>query len=98
MSGSVLLITGWILLAVSTVMLLMYRLLLRYYDRQLVRFSRDSLNPLHSLLQHRMTFVDRWGVSMTIGIALYTLLFLLYLVYQSFERIAQALLRLLSLI
>lgn len=98
MNGSVLLITGWILLAVSTVMLLMYRFLLRHYDRQLLRFSLNGLNPLHSMLQNRMTFVDRWGVSLTIGIALYAALFFFYLVYQSFERIAQALLRLLSLI
>ena len=98
MSGSLVLITGWILVVAATATLLTYRLLLRHYDRQLLRFEQDSSNPLHAALQNRMTVIDRWGVSLTIGIVLYTVLFLVYLLYQSLESVAQALLHLLSYI
>ena len=98
MDGTLLLITGWILVAAATVMLLRYRLLLRHYDQQLLRLARENPNSLHCALQNRMTLIDRWGVSLTLGIVLYTILFLVYLLYQSFERIAHALLRLLSYI
>lgn len=98
MSGSILLITGWILVVAATAMLLTYRLLLRHYDRQLLRLAPDIPNPLHAVLQNRITAIDRWGVPLTIGIVLYTVLFLVYLLYQSFERVAQTLLHLLSYI
>jgi hypothetical protein len=45
-----------------------------------------------------MTVIHRWGVSLTIGIALYTVLFLVCLLYQSLESVAQVLLHLLSYI
>jgi hypothetical protein len=98
MSGSILLAAGWILVVAGTAMLLTYRLLLRHYDRQLLRFAPDSPNPLHAALQNRLTLIDRWGVSLTIGIVLYTVLFLVYLLYESLDRVAQALLHLLSYI
>jgi hypothetical protein len=98
MSGSLVLITGWMLVVAATATLLTYRLLLRHYDRQVLRFEQDSPNPLHAALQNRMTVIDRWGVSLTIGIVLYTVLFLVYLLYQSLESVAQALLHLLSYI
>jgi hypothetical protein len=97
MDGSILLITGWILAVAATAMLLRYRLLLRHYYRKVLRFAPDA-NPLHVALQNRMTLIDRWGVSLTIGIVLYTVLFLVYLLCQSLEKIAQALLHLLSYI
>ena len=98
MDGSILLITGWILMMAMTGMLLRYRLLLRHFDRQLLRFERENPNPLHTALQNRMTLIDRWGVSLTIGIILYAVLFITYSLYQSFARIAQELLQLLSYI
>jgi hypothetical protein len=97
-SGSLVLITGWILVVAATATLLTYRLLLRHYDRQLLRFAPDSPNPLHAALHDRMALIDRWGVSLTIGIVLYTVLFLVYLLCQSLESVAQALLHLLSYI
>lgn len=96
MNGSILLIAGWILTVASIAMLLRYRLLLRHYDRQLLRWATNGRNPLHAALQNRMTLIDRWGLSLTVGIALYTVLFLVYLFYQSLERIAEALFQLLS--
>jgi len=98
MSGSLALLSGWILVVAATTTLLIYRLLLRHYDRQLLRFEQDCPNPLHAALQNRMTVIDRWGVSLTIGIVLYTVLFLVHLLYQSLESVAQALLHLLSYI
>jgi hypothetical protein len=98
MSGSLVLITGWILVVAATATLLTYRLLLHHYDRQLLRFEQDTSNPLHAALQNRMTVIDRWGASLTIGIVLYTVLFLVSLLYQSLESVAQALLHLLSYI
>jgi hypothetical protein len=98
MSGSLLLITGWILVVAPTATLLAYRLLLRHYDRRLLRFASGSPNRLHAALQNRMTLIDRWGASLTIGIVLYTVLFLVYVLYESLERVAQALLQLLPYI
>lgn len=98
MSGSILLITGWILVVASTAMLLRYRLLLRHYDQYVLKSTSDHPNPLHAVLQNRMTLIDRWGVSLTIGIVLYTVLFLVYLLYQSFAIIAHDILKLLSYI
>jgi hypothetical protein len=62
------------------------------------RGRHNNPNPLHAALQNRMTVIDRWGVSLTIGIVLYTVLFLVHLLYQSLESVAQALLHLLSYI
>jgi hypothetical protein len=98
MSGSILLITVWIVVVAATATLLTYRLLLRHYDRQLLRFTPDNPSARHTALQNRMTLIDQWGVSLTIGIVLYTVLFLVYLLYQSLERVAQSLLHLLSYI
>ena len=49
------LISIWILVVASTVMLARYRLLLRHYDRHLLKLAPDHPNPLHALLQNRMT-------------------------------------------
>jgi hypothetical protein len=96
MSSSILLITGWVLMVASTALLLKYRLLLRHYDHQLLKWGADDHGPFRVILQHRTTLIDRWGVSLTVGLVLYTVLFLVYLLYQSLERIAESLFRLLS--
>ena len=98
MRDTILLITGWILVVVSTAVLLRYGLLLRHYDRQRLRWAPDRGDPLHAALQNRMTLIDRWGVSLTVAIVLYTALFVIYSLYQSFARIAHAILELVSYI
>lgn len=98
MRDTILLLTGWILVVASTAMLLRYRLLLRHYDRQLLRWAPDHPNPLHAALQNRMALVDRWGVSLTIAIVVYAVLFVIYWLYQSFAEIAHAILELLTYI
>jgi hypothetical protein len=98
MTGSILLIIGWILIVASTAMLLTYKLRLRRYDQRLLRLVYGSSTPLHAALQNRMTHIDRWGVSLTMFIAICAVLFPVYLLFQAFAKIAQALLRLLSFI
>jgi hypothetical protein len=98
MNGLLLLISGWILVAACSAMLLKYRLLLRHYDRELLKFAPDSPPAWHAALQNRITIIDRWGVSLSAGIVLYTLLFLAYLLYQSLAKITHAILQLLSYI
>ena len=83
---------------VSTVVFARYRLLLRHYDRQLLRWVADHTDPLHALLENRMTLIDGWGVSLAVAIVVYAVLFLVYSLYQSFARIAHAILQLLSYI
>ncbi len=98
MDGLILLITGWLLVAAAIAMLASYRLLLRHFDHHLLKMATENLNGLHTMLRQRMTIIDRWGISLTIGVAIYTALFLVYLLYQSFAKVAQGLLRLLSYI
>ena len=98
MTGSILLVIVWILIVASAAMLLTYRLLLRRCDQRLLRLVHGSSNPLHAALQNRMTHIDRWGISLTMFIVIYAVLFPVYLLYQAFARVAQALLRLLSFI
>ena len=98
MRNTILLITGWILVMASTAVLLRYRLLLRHYDRQLLRWTPEHPNSLHAALQNRMALIDRWGVSLTIAIVLYTVMFVFYSLYQSFARVGHAILELLSYI
>ena len=95
---TILLVTGWILVVASTAVLLRYRLLLRHYDRQLLRWTPDQPNPLHAALQNQMTVIDRWGVSLTVAIVVYAVLFVVYSLYQSFARVGHAILELLSYI
>lgn len=99
MTGSILLIIGWILIVASTAMLLGYRLLLHRYDQRLLRLAAPGYStPLHAALQNRMTHIDRWGISLTVVIGVYTVLFPVYLFYRAFARVAQSLMRLLSFI
>lgn len=98
MSNSILLMSGWFLVVTATAVLLRYRLLLHHCDRQLLKVTSETGNHLHDELQNRMTLVDCWGVCLTIGIVLYTILLLVRLLYQSLEKVAQALLHLLSYI
>jgi hypothetical protein len=96
MNSSIRLITCWLFAIIFTAVLLAYRLLLRHHDRELLKMSPAVANPLHTILQNRMTLIDRWGVCLTISAVVYLLLLVLYLLYDSFERIAQQLLRLMS--
>ncbi len=98
MTGSFLFITGWVLVLGSITILLRYRLLLRHFEQHLARLAPGHQTPLDTSLKNRMTLIDRWGISLTIGMILYTILFPIYLLYRSFEQIAQDLLRLLSYI
>lgn len=98
MIGSILLIIGWILIVASTAMLLAYRLLLHRCDQRLLRLTPGYSTPLHAALQNRMTHIDRWGISLTVVIGVYTVLFPVYLFYGAFARVAQTLIRLLSFI
>ena len=98
MSPAILLIAGWILVVTSTAVLLKYRLLLRHYDRRVLQCEPALPNPLHTLLRNRMMRIDLWGVSLTIAIFLYGVLFAIYLLYQPLARIAHGVLELLSYI
>lgn len=97
MRDTILPLTGWILVA-WTAVLWRYRLLLRHYDRQLLRWAPDHPNPLHAMLQNRMMAIDRWGVSLTVAIVVYAVLFVVYSLYRSFARVGHAILELLSYI
>lgn len=61
MDGTLLLIAGWILVVAFTGMLLRYRLLIRHYDQQLLKATRENPNPLHCALQNQMTSIDQWA-------------------------------------
>jgi hypothetical protein len=71
------------------------RYVLTRYEHQLFRWDPGCASPLHLRLKGKIHNLDRWGLFVTIGLMLYSLLYAGYLVARISEEVLNDLLKVL---
>ena len=78
--GSVLMETGWVFVVAVLAALAVYRLMLSHYDHRIQYSGIKGVNLLHAWFMHRESRVDHFGIPLTIGALLYTVVFGVFIV------------------
>jgi hypothetical protein len=88
-SGSLIFFCGGVLLLATLATLLVDRYLLSRYEHLLFPADPGCAVPLHARLHQRVHSLDRWGLFLTVGLILYSLIYGVYLAVRIYEAIIE---------